>query len=484
MTHSAQQLAIFDWFRSGAGNLVVRARAGTGKTTTILEGIGYAPEERILLAAFNKRIAVEIQRRLSNPRAEAKTLHSLGFGFVTRNWTGVRLDEGGRRPWDLAMAATRGKAADPMVKLVAKLCELGKEQAPLAMRAEELIPIAETFDCEPDADWYQDGYRTEQIAGWAFQAMQLSRERTAVITFADMLFLPLANNWTRGRYGLVVADEAQDMGYAQLLLAERCVAKGGRIAVVGDDRQAIYGFRGADSGSLDRLKAAYKATELPLTTTYRCPRLVVERAAMLVPDYTAAPEAPEGVIDSIQCDSIPETAKPGDFVISRKNAPLARLCLSLLAAGTPANIEGRDMGKGLIAIVRKCKADSMERFHERLCAWELGETKLALDRGKPDKAAEVSDKAEVLRFLAAGLTSTAELEARIGTLFTEGADPSKKVTCSSIHRIKGLEAERVFLLVDTLYPRGRAGADIEEANLEYVACTRAKARLTLVIGLP
>ena len=62
MTHkwSEQQESIFGWFREGEGNLVVRARAGTGKTTTIIEAITYAPEEKILLAAFNRKIADEL----------------------------------------------------------------------------------------------------------------------------------------------------------------------------------------------------------------------------------------------------------------------------------------------------------------------------------------------------------------------------------------------------------------------------------------
>jgi len=57
---SPQQKSIFDWFANGDGNLVVRARAGTGKTTTILEGVKYANDRKILLAAFNKRIAQEL----------------------------------------------------------------------------------------------------------------------------------------------------------------------------------------------------------------------------------------------------------------------------------------------------------------------------------------------------------------------------------------------------------------------------------------
>jgi len=52
----SEQGKIFIWFESGSGNLIVRARAGTGKTTTIIEGAQRAPEDWILLAAFNKAI--------------------------------------------------------------------------------------------------------------------------------------------------------------------------------------------------------------------------------------------------------------------------------------------------------------------------------------------------------------------------------------------------------------------------------------------
>ena len=90
---SEQQKAIFDFFKQGQGNLVVRARAGTGKTTTILEAISYAPEDKILLAAFNKKIAEELKSKLKNPKAEAKTLHSVGVSFVFRNWQGCQLDQ-------------------------------------------------------------------------------------------------------------------------------------------------------------------------------------------------------------------------------------------------------------------------------------------------------------------------------------------------------------------------------------------------------
>jgi DNA helicase IV len=128
---------------------------------------------------------------------------------------------------------------------------------------------------------------------------------------------------------LVIIDEAQDMNASQLLLAMKSCKKGGRIAVVGDDRQAIYGFRGADSNSLDRLKGELVAHELGLTTTYRCPKVVVAGAARLVPDYTAAPAAPEGEMlrpRSRRCTSRPLLATSSSRGRTRRSPPSACTC--------------------------------------------------------------------------------------------------------------------------------------------------------------
>src|SRR5436190_20992705 len=72
---SDEQNTVFDWFERrssySSGNLVVRARAGTGKTTTIVEGVNRANDGQILLAAFNKSIAKELQGRVTKKTIEA-----------------------------------------------------------------------------------------------------------------------------------------------------------------------------------------------------------------------------------------------------------------------------------------------------------------------------------------------------------------------------------------------------------------------------
>ena len=481
-TWSPQQTAIFNFFKTGRGNLVVRARAGTGKTTTIIEAVKHAPQDKILLAAFNKRIATELTNRIgSTSNVEAKTLHALGFAFIRRQWKDVKVDAS--VDVDRARVVCGGKnAPDEMVVIVKKLAGLLKNVQPFATDFESIIPVAEQFDCIPDEEWQQDGWDAERICSLAIAARDAAKERDehGRISFDDMVFIPLANDFARPWFTLVCIDEAQDMNYAQLLLAQRACKRIGRIVVVGDDAQAIYGFRGADSDGIDRLKHELNATELGLTVTYRCGKKIVDIAAKMVPDFRAHADNADGTIDGCDNEKLLEAAQPGDFVLSRKNAPLMPLCLAFLKRGVRARIEGRDIGAGLRAIVIKFKARSVPQFIERVQGWAAKQTarieKLTDATAREDRLAQIEDQTEMLIALAEGCVSVEEILRRTDTLFgdSEGAPPA--IVCSSVHKAKGLEAERVFILVDTL----RSGSR-EERNIFYVAVTRAKAHLTWVV---
>jgi superfamily I DNA/RNA helicase len=86
----------------------------------------------------------------------------------------------------------------------------------------------------------------------------------------------------------------------------------------------------------------------------------------------------------------------------------------------------------------------------------------------------VTDKAEALLALCEGATGVPEVQARIETIFSD-VQAGKCVVLSSVHRAKGLEWDRVFLLADTFTRKGD-----EEDNVRYVAITRAKSELVWV----
>jgi len=297
------------------------------------------------------------------------------------------------------------------------------------------------------------------------------------------------------------------MNMAQIILAQRSIRSPGRIAIVGDDRQSIYSFRGAASGIIDTLKSQLEAEELPLNTTYRCPQSIVEYAQWIVPDFHAHDTAPMGSIETHTEHNAIAMMQPGDFVLSRKNAPLAGVCLRILRQNKRARIQGKDIGAGLIALVNRWKANSMVEFFTRLRNWEEREIKRTEAAGRSsaeERIEQIHDKAETLRALAEGLTGVPELRTRIEGLFDD-SNKEPAIMCSSIHKSKGLESARVFILKQTLNsipipctcghwshaskPCGRCSCTeyvpnprrlIEERNLEYVAVTRSKSRLVWI----
>ncbi len=92
MNPTKQQQAIIDEIGDGTGHIMIQARAGSGKTTSILmavDAIAKAhPEQEVVVCAYNKAIAEEIKGKLIDRghtnirKVSASTLHSLGFGLV------------------------------------------------------------------------------------------------------------------------------------------------------------------------------------------------------------------------------------------------------------------------------------------------------------------------------------------------------------------------------------------------------------------
>jgi len=492
---SAKQVDIFHWFAgielTRQEHLVVRARAGTGKTSTIIEALRYIPAGlTTLVCAFGKDIQLELAKRVAGiPGVEARTIHSLGLQCVKRFWPDVKVDfKTNDRETDLAARACGGTAPDPIKKLVATLCTKGRLTTPHAAKPEDLVTVAIEFECTPDESWERDGFGLDYVCAKALDAMILAAAEKPTrtgIDGADMIFLPVRNGWLRKIYDVVIVDEGQDMNACQLEIAQGLCRN--NLVVVGDDRQAIFGFAGADSGSLDRLKVALDATVLPLNVTYRCGQVIVELAQQYVPNFEAGPSNPTGAITSITLDALTTAAGPSDFILSRVNAPLVSIAMKLLRAGKRTKIAGRDIGQGLIALVRKLKGRSVPDFLGKVAAWEAREVarlqpalaKATNGRKKTieQKIEGIQDKASMLSSLADGAPSVEEIEARITGLFTDdGLGDKGLIVCSSVHKAKGREADRVFILKDTL----RFDAGGEESNVIYVAVTRAKNELVWV----
>lgn len=492
---SLEQKDIFGWFAAGSGNLVVTARAGTGKTTTIKAAFDLAPEATMLYAVFNKKNQKEARLKITNPRVETKTLHSLGYAYILRVWTNAKPDEAVEH--DRIISLCGKDIPDEVAGAIARLVGFAKN-ATISPSIDDLIDIANDRDieCIGFEDEAAGGWTVNKLAECSLAVMDLSKTRDdhGRISFNDMVWLPVAMNWVRPWFDLVCIDEAQDMNMPQLAMAIQACKPGGRVCVVGDDRQAIYGFRGAVSDSMNWMARELEAERLPLTITYRCPSSIVELAKAYVPDYRAAPGCQVGTIETIKSDDIFNVAKLGDVILSRANAPLMPICLGLLRKGVRARIEGRDVGRMLLAIVKSLKARSVPDFLRRVESWAKKMTKRAEGRKNATaKIEQINDQAMTLSYVAEGLASMGEVEQRLLSLFQDSDNAAVPcVLLSSVHKAKGLEWNRVFLVRHT-FLKGRgvrpsSGSmpvhSLEEENIYYVAVTRSRSYLAFIVDPP
>lgn len=460
---SPYQQAIFREVAEGTGNVVVCALAGSGKTSTIIESMKLTAGKRVLAVAFNKSIATELASRVP-PNVEVKTLHSLGYACVRNAWgRATQMDD--KRDSRIAKEVLPDGSKWEDIMVLCKLVGLAKNL--LVETADDLEALA------IDQDISSKNLEPMALACFAVDALKLAAVNDGTISFDDMVWLPVKLGLPVPTWDLVFVDETQDMNKPQLWLAQQA-GKGGRIVAVGDRWQSIYQFRGADTEAIPRMIVELSAKVLPLSITYRCPRSVVRMAQEYVPALEAWAGASEGTIN--ECSEQGLDPKPGDFVLSRVNAPLMSIALDLLRRGVPCRIQGQDVGKSLIQFVERFKVVQVDDLIESLQVYRSKELKKLMRAQASEKQIEnLYDRVNTIVALTDGVDTVPQLITRISSLFREGVN---QVVCSSTHKAKGLEADRVWLLADT-YLRWPGQ---EEANLWYVALTRCKKDLVLVSG--
>ena len=434
---SEYQKALFKDIAQGVGHTVVVARAGSGKTSSIVEGFKYIPKgKKTLMCAFNKSIADELKEKAPS-YVSCSTLHSLGFrGIKLAFGDGVQVDNyktqsivkkflgDDRDTWDLNASICK----------TVSLCKGFLVDTP--------TKISEIID-QFDIDLFEMLDKRDAFISMVVQTLSACKAQKMVVDFDDMIWFPFVYRLSVGKFDYVFVDETQDLNACQMQMVMSTLKSDSRVIAVGDPMQCIYAFRGADSNSMSNLIKTLNAKILKLPVSYRCPKIVIELAQTMVSDIECPSTAMEGQIHNIQEDAMLEKIRPGDFLISRTNAPLIKNCLRLLKAGIPANIKGRDIGANLTAFIKKSKAKSVIDFRQYVLDWQSDENERLIRERKDTSAA--NDKAECLLNLSEDAKTVEEIKERIDKLFKD-VDDSKKVMLGSTHRMKGLEANRVFLL--------------------------------------
>jgi DNA helicase II / ATP-dependent DNA helicase PcrA len=495
---SKYQTAIYNWLTNAVKNrkldqtqaLLVEALAGSGKTTTGVKMLKMIPSNlEVIFVAFGKDIATELQKR-APANVVASTLHSVGYvtysAWARQN--GVEFsresvvdDKASKLLETILSKQMFGHLYGIIIQLLSltKANLLYPDDKELAIK---MLDIAEHYGLELNGDG-------ETIIATAIEVLKKTVEKTATIDFDDMCYLPIVKNMAFKRYDVVFVDEAQDLNKNQNEMVARLLKPGGILIAVGDRFQSMYGFRGAELDSIDQIITRFHADTLPLSITYRCPKSVVQLCNDKFPMIPLEPksDAIEGSIVNMHIDKADMEWMPGDMVLCRVNAPLAKYAYKTIGRGVKAVIKGRDFGKGLLALLKKFrKLDSLLMVLDAIREYrDLEVTKLAA-MNKNGQAQTIEDKCETIFVLSDGCKTVDDLEHKINTIFSDkDVDSNNAVVFSSVHRAKGLEADNIWILQPEKMPHPMAKKSWEkeqELHIEYVAYTRAKVTLTFVKG--
>lgn len=501
-------------------SMIIDAKPGSGKTTTGVAATRLIPAElSTIFVAFNKKIADELAMRLPIG-IPAKTFHA----HWLRQW--------GQHCWNMHRQSAQinhfkvknavekhlgisrfqrksKRMSQEQVENQKKLREMADDLCFLVEKAKIFgvvpkgYPYAESVTGYEDNEFfwghvlnyfnYQiDEDRVEDTIDVAREILWEGLDNELEIDFNDMLYLPAVKKINGENYQVVMIDEAQDLNGIQRYLLTQMVAAGGMIIAIGDKRQSIYAFRGADADSMYNIAEEFNCQEYPLSISYRCAKSIVDLAYEIYPEIEAHPDAPDGVVERPQKYKL-DDFKPGELIICRNNAPTVTLAYKLIKNRIPAKVLGRDIGDGLMKLVRKLDVDgSLIELMGTLVDWKDRQIALA-ERKDPDDLRgkeAIMDKYDCISMLCSNpdISTVTQLIGAIDMMFTK-ADEEKqavspsRVTLSTIHKIKGAESDTVYILDSHLINPPWVRNDwqyIQEENLRFVAITRAKTRLVFI----
>lgn len=356
---------------------------------------------------------------------------------------------------------------------------------------------------------------SREVLGESVKIAMECAQGVSVIDFDDQLYMPLLNDCDMGTQDWVLVDEAQDSNPIRRLAAVRMLKKDtGRLLAVGDPCQAINAWCGAADDALAMYQRELNIPQeniLYLPECRRCPALHVELANSLIDEMNKHMEgaqlphmqpmdgAPPGiVIHEADFVSHSPLQNGNHAILCRKNAPLLRLQYVLARHGIGCRMRGR---KALV----KALTELVESTVKALSIVTLRDLCTALpalceaEDDDIDSNREQSLKSDLAQCILAIINkmhlSDDTLDGPLEPLFQElqamydqgdGMKDSGLLTLSTVHKAKGLEYKRVYILepatlkLPHIMHWGKQWQRQEERNIEYVACTRAYEELVFL----
>jgi superfamily I DNA/RNA helicase len=455
-----EQSAILDATHLTTDNLMLRARAGCGKTSTLelIDANGSGPA---LLVCFNKSIADEARKRVRSTTT-VKTLNALGHAIwadkvkrklslntkkILEIYRGI-VEEAGR-----SEARAIWSLYDQVTSAVNMARAVGYIPPSHAMARKALVDFAslerrldETL--LPEVQGLVDKILTRSIS--------LAYEGT--VDFNDQVYMPALFGGVYPHFPLVMIDEYQDLSPVnRAMVAKLC--RHSRQIGVGDEAQAIYEFRGADANAMPQAIEDFNMVVLPLSVSFRCPEEITTNVHWHVPDIRSANKG--GIVEEVEAIEI----LPDSAVICRYNAPLLKLAMRLLQSGQAVDVAGVDIGAKIIKIMTKLGPEDLTQSAvlSSIADWQAERESLDSKTAK--------DTADCMRVFARAAKSLGAAIAYANHIFSA----SGEIRFMSGHRAKGLEFDHVYHL-----NRNEIKTNGQEQNIHYVIDTRPKACLTYI----
>jgi len=523
-TPSPYQLTLFEEIQQQVVNLeagqqttsiFISALAGVGKTTSIIGCANLIPDKfNTLFLCFNKEIQQELVKRL-NVGKKAMTLNAHGYSVWNSYFRGVNngayplLDD--RKLYKIGKAAY-GERIIPYWKTVKELVSLCKNYGAVPPTIANVTPVDNQY---AGPEFYMGLMKRYNIFinppdrttvfNMATKVLEKSILQEHTIDFDDQKYLPVIKRVANTnipfiKYNVIFVDELQDVNKVDIEIIKNSLAPNGIVVGVGDENQAIYGFRGSDIEAIARFKSLFGVKQLPLPICYRCPKEIINHAQELVPEIQAASFAIDGEVQTLDRFNLTDL-DVGDMVLCRNNAPLIEMAYRLIGVGKPVQFKGKDLGSGLKTIIttslkfsklankRSTTEDignvSITDAMAALGKWvgkEIENFRKVIDVDYIEQEKQLMDRFKVVETICRhsnGFTVQAILD-DIDFFFGNTKDnDEEKVILSTVHKSKGLENDKIFILDRHLFYQFGKRAPLEwqlkqEQNLDYVARTRAK----------
>jgi DNA helicase II / ATP-dependent DNA helicase PcrA len=456
-----EQIAIYDAFRRTDDNLLLNALAGGGKTTT-LEGLTQHIREPWLYLAFGKDVVKEAKERLTVGGGDIRTFNSMGLK-CWRDGNG-RADVNLKKTSELLKEALSGlKGSDRTEANEAYWDIFGAINMArhLGYVPEGKFPHAKRL-CDQETLCSRIENRLSPLCLEIVDDVLFASIKAAYagsIDLDDQVYMPALFGGSFPRFPIVLVDENQDLSPVNHALLDKLVK--GRTCSVGDRWQAIYGFRGAETNGVDKTKARFNMTEMPLSFSFRCPEAIVRAVHWRVPHMKWIKSG--GVYEKLsELDplSIPE----GAAIICRNNAPLFRAAFALLSQKRSVQVAGSDVGPKIIRLFGKVgtSGDSRDDLLFKIDSWREHQLETT------NSPQTIEDTAECLKVFASWGTNFDQAVAYAQHIFKQQGT----IHLITGHKAKGREWETVYHLDKHLLSK-----EEQDLNLKYVITTRAKQEL-------